>query len=771
MTNICILYNFIFPILFVYSTSCALGHYCAGGRLFKCPVGSTTYGGGKAAASECTNCIISMGYTSNLNAPSTYVPLSFDSNSERALVATISSLVSDANGFTGWNSASGNAAIVGYLQTNETTGRSERLTNNYVNYVHQKLVEAESVATTWENQESLWVDGSESNFVTSGNYGYNDTSIQLSNYFIGSRLLFNRSSQESGEANLWVRDLSVERVDITLFGDSPQDNLDVIFDSNATIGWFIGEDYKGYDALLTYAIFKEFSITTPLSIMENLITAFGGLQRSSRLGNAMTGQFSKLTEFCHQSIKSHSTSLSMNECFNLVNPFALSTHFRGGNGYLLTADSNSCAVGSDLDTSITGFLNYIIYLTAYVVETRQFEISPAEVLNNAIFEQTASGSSFKYGIFDDYRTFTSCPGLHFPSAAPSTASLAMIFLLQRLSVSWVLPHDPHSSDNYFVLMDKLDEIYAVIDSTDDNLLVLLNILYYRNAVPVATEAVDSAQHTSFTQLINGISTAFTQLDNMGYSSLHGVSVFGPYQHAVHESERITLNSLYKQMGPIFRIDNVATRFAYHACDNFASGFGLAMIDGGYAPGWSAVTKESLGAVATASGIGSISFAFEYFQNVIESSLNLTSAESGMKSREQIGWATYSNSFPIVDICAGSGVGGAIANYAALMGHCRSVITFGAPKFSYDAFHPAVNGGQTLSFYNGQSGPQIVVSPYTVAQGLVGVGNACRLDSLAKYSLTTFTRRALQNSDPLVDCSSNYGGYPTFNPANYKGAVE
>ena len=53
----------------------------------------------------------------------------------------------------------------------------------------------------------------------------------------------------------------------------------------------------------------------------------------------------------------------------------------------------------------------------------------------------------------------------------------------------------------------------------------------------------------------------------------------------------------------------------------------------------------------------------------------------MKTRAQIACATYVNSFSLVDICAGTGIGGAIANYAALMGHCRSVIVYGAPQFS------------------------------------------------------------------------------------------
>ena len=746
---------------------------------------------------------MSMGYAPRFSTPSTFVPPNFDRYQDRTVVAMFSSLVSVANGVSGSNSFVGNAPSVGFLLANETNkdgssdNRDVRLTNTYTASIYNKLVAA--------NDPLQWRDGSDDllgGYVSGGNYEVNlkhDPKLGLSNYFVGTRLRYRQETKASGLHNLLALDVSIDSAAMdtatlhnlattvsaysvsTSTATSTPNSVNNLFDSAAVLGYFISDDYQDHDGLLTYAIFREFTISSTSTVLENIIAIFGGLHAGSRLGNAMTGQFTKLTELCSQSILTRSISMTMQQCFHLVTPYGLATNY----------DENFKIGDSQLDSSVSGFINHAIYSVAYFIDTRQFErFTDQQIVNIDFNYVTEYGGNDWNGldtvsIFKEYYyQFNSCyqkqecilngdPDWtqnypNYPHLANTYANLIVSYLIRRLPVpkayeglSWEnVNNDPYTYGP--VIRAGADNIYSLLGATGESLMEVLNMLYYRNGVTDDVIALNAEDVAEFPQLINNLYTTLNDLATLAtdiFDPNHAFNymLYGDAMHAdrflyvrlraetyglqIEESTRLNLRDNFLQIGALLNRHS-DLRYAYQVSDNFASGFGMAMIDGAYAPGWANVDDTNADIVASKqisnSGYATISNAFEHVRGIVGPTYGMK-----IKSKAQIGWATYRNSFPIVDICAGSGVGGAVANYAALMGHCRSVITFGAPKFSYTAFSP-VRGLGVVTDYS--VGPSTIRS----VQGYGGgVDSPCHLDSPAKYALSTFTRRTLANTNMRV----------------------
>ena len=787
-----------FNVLIYYSVPCLPGKYCANGLIFKCPSGSVSAAGASSVAS-CNVCVISMGYDSFNVAPSTYTPPRFDTKNDMGLVALLAELADVANGNTGLKSAF-NAPFVGFLPTNESFTLSERVHNTYATYIYNKLV-AKNDATQWD-------DASTGSFISSGNYINPSLTTELSNYFFGSRLKFQLEDPGKfpgrdtdfipGHANLLIRDLTTDSLDAQLpvaSTSTPSSNTQLIFGSStgSVASWYVGNDvlldraYHVYDALLTYAIFKESAITLPSSTLENIITAFGGLQQGSRLAAAMTGQFSKLTDLCAKAVNgglitklvgTTQQPATINECFDKITPYALKNlYVTDSNSNLLyySGDDFCSSADSKLDSSITGFLNFIIYQTAYLIASEDYRIhsfAPSNI-NNEAYSNIVVKDFLRYDLYQDFRSFKSCnTGAYFTSSS-DFGSLIMLYFLQRLPFAWVGSQSSNSNDNYAVLRAGTQTVFDAVNGLNDNLMVLINTLYYTNAD--GNSGALPSEVTQFAADWNAARQAYDQLYSSFNWGIYNGVVQAAYGAHIPPAQQAALHSSFSSIGNALAVPVGSARYAHNVNDNFASGFGIAMIDGGYAPGFTGIP---IGAAVT--GASSISYAYDHFIN-----LNINLISAGLKSRSQIAFAVVSNSFPLVDICTGTGVGGAIANYAALMGHCRSVVTFGSPKFTYTAFHPLGqanlndNSANRAAFGGLDHGG---VHPYTIGAFLKAHASSastlpeyinpnCRLDSPMQYTLQTFTRRVLQNADPLLLCDMESTDYPIFGTASqYKNLI-
>jgi len=713
-----------------------------------------------------------MGYTLHTATPDDDKPApSFTAFDDLPLLYTLSMLLSEANGHNSASSAiSGNAPATGYIHHKDNHGESSpRAASSYLNRIQKKLDTLTTSASAAKGDKYFDRSGFYSSNVTksqgstvdpdyylsTGIYETSDPYASVSNYFVGSRLMFSNAASRSSY-DVLHKDLSVKntflnetlnpRVDFLTL--APGNLFDLASPDNSTDGWKLSKDQ-----VLTYVLFKEFA-WTGRGLWENMITAFGGLQSESRLAKIMTGQFSKLTEFCLQYSKSKATFLpnvTVADCFGSVLPYGIATGMQ-------LSSTNKLAVcnTAGVDKSITGFLHYVLYQTAYIIDNAQYSISISEMIygvsSSSVPLYRFYDDLIYFGLYEEYRNFAVCPGTTRVHTAQRYAESLIVSVFKGMAIPWVAPYI-YDNRNHDTLNSLLNVVAMAVEGNSASPLVLLNKMFYKNKDD--TSPLTISDQASFLYAYNDIASS---LQHPGFASLKPSALHSPFSTVEPNSIALPVGNTFNTLKAAYTtiqsllppVMSATDRFSHNVNDNFASGFGIAMIEGLYAPGWTDITATS---DQNENHVTSFSDAFDYVKQLCDESVD---SRSAYRTRAQIAWATHHNSFPLVDICAGSGVGGAIANYAALMGHCKSVVTFGAPKFSYKAFHPTVSSnwkGLTSSL----TGDHGVKRPTTIAASLATATapytSACRLDSPSHYTLQTFTRRSFINYDPFIPNSS------------------